>query len=311
MARWLKDVIREDWLKGLGAEIEYRGNTLLSQFVPDWKTRENKGRPEMKMDDVVLSYALAQEEGIALPPCILHKTPTGLEILDGKLRSLAVDLNSGTSVAAYIILTDDPRTLELIERTANAHNGEKPARNWRIQQAISLIQRQGYSLKEVALSCQVSEDAISSAMKSKEVATMLERRGVEVAPRTNGLLSDLYPVMEADEDVCTDAYRFAVDTGMNKDERDSCIGGVLKQNSKTAMVQELTRRKDDPNMVKRANGSHPRKLTPSKNLFQRIASLETVIKSNHNGFDFTEEEKKKLDKFRKWFDGRVNQLLQV
>ncbi len=146
-----KDNRTETFLSQMGVEYRYTNRTTFRKLSPGWNEK-NLARPVPVREEAVLEYAALMESGSAAPAPILHKTDSGLDVLDGVQRLAAAQMNRSTVVAAYIVRCDSEDVVTAIRVLANARlQGRPEPPEWTKRQAVDvLVITRGLSIEEVA-----------------------------------------------------------------------------------------------------------------------------------------------------------------
>jgi hypothetical protein len=141
----------ENFLRQMGVKFEYTNDILFNMLLAGWREK-NIGRPVAVRDEAVEEYATLMNSGSAAPAVVLHRSPNGLDVLDGVQRLIAAELHGTTRINAYVVQCDSEDTLTAIRILANARlQGRAEPVEWTRRQAVKvLVVGRGMSETEVA-----------------------------------------------------------------------------------------------------------------------------------------------------------------
>jgi hypothetical protein len=277
----------ENFLTSFGVKYEYVNGILLpSDFVAGWD-KENIGRPVAVREDAVVEYAVLMEQGSAAPAPILHRTKSGLLVLDGIQRLSAAEFNGTTRISAYIVQTESEDTLAAIRVLANARmqgRGETP--EWNRRRAVEVL------VVDRGLSC--SEVARMGGWKTPDVqriadAIELQRRIESVGgPELSDLmLAELKPylqsgILEQATEPVTGFLNTIKQSRISVADAEPYITAFFEPVPKSAnpfktFVSRLNQVHEDPEIKSRMTGRQVAALPRDVVLLRELKSADTVL----------------------------------
>lgn len=157
----------EAWLQRNG--VEYAPPTgIPMEMIDVRRSRQNQARRDPLVADSVDRYALAFKAGEPFPPIVLYQIGSKLIIIDGNNRQAGA-AKAGCQYIYGIIISDKTpsEVIQLLTVEANSTHGVTPPVEWRIKQALGLMQI-GHSLERAAQASNVTAVQLKAARAAAE-----------------------------------------------------------------------------------------------------------------------------------------------
>lgn len=230
---WLTSCTKtEDFITSNGGRFRYCDAIPIGDFHEGWR-EVNKGRSGAPINTTLVDqYLEAIASNLRLPPIIVYKLVGGWDVPDGKQRLAAAIKHGETHVPAYILENPSGLVLDKIQKGANAQlNGTKPELEFRIIQALQLMERHNLSAKEAAINQSVTVAQIQGYQDREKSVAILEKLGRDATgfPGVNGYLSQLKPFHGKPDVLCK---VFDLTHELPQSMRDEIIEDVANQRGK-------------------------------------------------------------------------------
>lgn len=188
----MQDPKIEAWLTKQGVSWKYVKDVDLDLFdlTRGLKNQARLTRPIN--EDTVAEYGVAMLDGFEFPAIVSFVAKDGRYVpMDGNHRLRAHGEAKHKRIDTYVVDTDDPIVIDAITRTINVNNGMRPGRAELIQQAVTLVTRDGFTAKAAAERVSVPSEAVQRALRGKKVAQRLETLGEDPSVFTFTELGEL------------------------------------------------------------------------------------------------------------------------
>lgn len=177
----------EAWLQREG--VGYAPPTGIPMaMIDERRSRNNQARRDPLVQDSVDRYTLAFKNGAPFPPIVVYQVGNKLVIVDGNNRQAAAK-KAGCQYISGIVI--DPRTpsevIHLLTVQANRGHGKTEPVEWRVKQAIGLIQV-GFTLEKAAEASDVTPVQLRNAKAASDAdnrARQLKIFGFSDIPATS------------------------------------------------------------------------------------------------------------------------------
>jgi len=181
----MRDLVLEDFLKQQGHEFEYLKEMPLDGIQVENAARENIRLDQPMNDATVNRYTLAVEQGAHFPALLLYRLKNGaFGVVNGLHRYVAYKACKLEVADAYVLHTQDPRAIELLQRTTNTvTTGEPPSEEERVEHAVRLTIGLNYKPVDAAALMQVRPDRVWSRIAFEKAAGVLAKHKVQVPTR--------------------------------------------------------------------------------------------------------------------------------
>lgn len=278
----------ENFLTTFGVKFTYTNGVLFPvDFVTGWD-KENIGRPVAVREDAVIEYAALMEQGSAAPAPILHRTATGLRVLDGVQRLSAEALVGSTRISAYIVETDSEDMLAAVRVLANARmQGRAEPAEWTRRRAVEVL------VVDRRLSC--AEVAKMGGWKVADVqriasAIQLQRRIESVGgpELPDVMLAVLDPYLQENNSLeqaaqpVTGLLHTLKKSRISAADAESYLSQFFKplprgSNPHKVLAERLQEIHDDPEMIARITGRQTAALPRDVVLLRELKSADTTL----------------------------------
>jgi len=180
---FVKDPRVESWLKGL--DVKFTGPVAIGLDQIDRKASKSNQARDVAIDpEAVEAYRISIRNGDELPALLTFKQGGKYVIIDGNNRLEAGVGEGKNRFNTYVV---DPgtksETITMLTVSANAMNGKTVSRDWRLHNAIYLINA-GYTKDAAAAAMKLSVNSLTSFEKDKQAK---ERADALRAPGWNTL----------------------------------------------------------------------------------------------------------------------------
>jgi hypothetical protein len=232
----------EDWLTSRGANF-LRARELPVANFDKKKSRMNQARPTPLVPEAVERYTTALKDGKKLPPVVAYRTSeksTTFILVDGNNRHEAHCKTGLDTIPTYLLASDTPSELiYLLTVEANAAHGQPVPMEWRVKQAIHLVEI-GWELDIARKAAGVNEKTLrihKAAIEADSRARALkisnwDQLGTHLRQTLGTIKSD--PVMYH-------AARCAIDTGMTLEDIRGLVRDIKTDRSEHEQIQHIGR----------------------------------------------------------------------
>lgn len=157
----------EAWLQR--NNIEYAPPTgIPMEMIDVRRSRQNQARRDPLVQDSVDRYALAFKNGDPFPPIVCYAIGQKLIIIDGNNRQAGA-AKAGHKYIYGIVISDrtSSEMIQLLTVEANSTHGVTPPVEWRVKQALALVNL-GHSVERAALASNVTALQLKAARAAAE-----------------------------------------------------------------------------------------------------------------------------------------------
>lgn len=232
-------VSTEKWIQKYGVPYTELLKIPLRQI--NWReSRNNQARPDSIIKSNVERYAQAMKEGDVFPPVVGHLEGDKVVLIDGNNRDAAARMAQGADGFLYGFLVGpkvSSATIFTMMVDANAHHGETPSEEWRLEQAIHL-QDFGLTAEQAARAAKVRPGVFSRYKRELSAYARAEAnrvKGFDKIQSANGRVQLATIKLES---VFGQASQVAVDTDMSLSEI-KAFTDAIKQCPNESMMLEL------------------------------------------------------------------------
>lgn len=230
-------VSTEKWIQKYGIPYTVLLKIPLSKI--NWReSRNNQARPKAVVPENVARYEQAMKEGDVFPPVVGHLEGDKVVLIDGNNRDAAARNVQGASGFLYgFLVVANSATIYTMMVDANAHHGETPSEEWRLEQAIHL-QDFGLTAEQAARAAKVKPGVFSRYKRELAAYARAEAnrvKGFENIQSGNGRVQLATIKLET---VFGQASQVAVDTDMSLSEI-KAFTDAIKQCPSESMMLEL------------------------------------------------------------------------
>lgn len=178
----MKHQMTEDWLDERALKWEYATGIPVSDIILDAETLFNIRLTTEVNDDLVLQYGVALETGAKFPAVTLFKKNGQFGIIDGVHRIHAFQLAERETTDAYVVTLDpdDNKHVQMLRRTANVNNGDRPSLETNVRHAVWLVQGHGYTPTDAAKLMKVPNDKVEYELRIQQTLEDLSKSGVPI-----------------------------------------------------------------------------------------------------------------------------------
>lgn len=298
----------ERWLTSVRAAFKYRDTIQISKLIPGWADK-NPCRAGKAIIDESLSYAERMTGGEQAPPAIVVKDAEGYELLDGRQRVFAAQMNGESVFAAYELQSPTPQLRALIGLGANAAlNGIRPSQAWLIDQAIRYKRDFDCTLQEAARIAGVAQTTMESHLNTIVVRDALLKYGVE-PQLSNGTLAALKPFLDQPT-VLKQTYQALENTDATVSMAERLVSDMKSNPGEGHRIKVLDGWLNRPEIVDRLSRKRGRRMSDKQALFQSIRALKTVLKERVDNIapDMKPSDKQELAKLADYVNYKCRHL---
>lgn len=281
----------ERWLTSVRANWKYRDTIQISKLIPGWADK-NPCRVGKAIIDESLNYAERMTGGEQAPPAIVVKDAEGYELLDGRQRVFAAQMNGESVFAAYELISPTPQLRALIGLGANAAlNGVRPTQSWLVDQAIRYKRDFDCTVQEAARIAGISAATMETHLNTIIVRDALLSHGIE-PQLSNGTLAALKPFLNQ-PGVLKQTYQALENTDATVSMAEKLAADMKSNPGEGHRIKVLDGWLNRPEIMDRLSRKRGRRMSDKQALFQSIRGLKTVLKDR---FDDIAPEMKPGDK---------------
>lgn len=205
----------------------------------DRKSQTNQARPEALITEVVERYTTAWKAGDLFPPVVGYIVAGKMVIIDGNHRLASAKKAGQTHIWAFAVAPDTASELiTLLTVEANAKHGAATTTEWRVEQALHLV--------DIGISQELAVSA--TGIRELQLKERLAVRRADDRARRMGVsgFSSLAPGIRRevgsfkDDAVFVVAADVALVDGLNVTEMRALAKTVRRQSSETDRLKTLT-----------------------------------------------------------------------
>jgi len=298
----------ERWLTSVRANWKYRDTIQISKVIPGWESK-NPCRAGKAIIDESLSYAERMAGGEQAPPAIVVKDAEGYELLDGRQRVFAAQVNGESVFAAYELLSPSPQLRDLVGLGANtALNGVRPSQAWLVEQAIKYKRDFDCTIQEAAKIAGVAIATMESHLNTIIVRDALIAHGIE-PQLSNGTLAALKSFLDQ-PNVLKQAYQALENVDATVSMAESLASDMKSNPGEGHRIKVLDGWLNRPEIIDRMSRKRGRRMSDKQALFQSIRALKTILKERFADIspEMKPADKQELAKLTDYVNGKCRQL---
>jgi len=255
---------REDWLKQLKVDYEYKESIPISQIDIE-KSLKNQARVRIAiLPETRDSYAAGMKNGDKFPPIIVYWSDRldAYVIIDGNHRIQAAKQIGRLDFDAYIVdVHQDALTIEILTRGANAIEGYPFTNSDRLFQAKYLVGL-GTSQAEAASLMKISQSTLSDEMLADIVNKRLSDLGLEPDALNTTQKRHLNKV--TDNAVLKAIYDITCEASLSAKQLNALIDTTIENSSEKERLLTVSTYRKQEEIEDKTVGKSPRKKQSTK-----------------------------------------------
>lgn len=239
--RWVRDLPAESKMKQLGIAWTIDAEGPPTADINFEVSLNNQARIGKRVnDDWVTEIGIAMLDGAEMPMPILEKMKSGWFIWGGIHRTSAAKGIGELHVPCYLVKITDDRMRDIFPRVLNTVHGHGESREHVLEHAKYLVEKHGFSTKEVSKFCGIKEEWLVVAVRAGGVAVQLDGLGVKAKDFPKTTLIALSP-LGVNANVLKATAKLLREEDLAGDRAKQVIDDVKRYNTERQQLDEVSR----------------------------------------------------------------------